>query len=255
MNNSEAEMEDAFWIGSYGRGGGDFEHLPFGVAVSDGASESMLARRWATRLAEAFGQERRAARTTQGFLAAYHNAVSGWDEVVANYVLERNGRCAPIQWYEEPGLSKGAYATIIAVDFYERRSGKAANWRAAAVGDSCLFQIRDEALIRAFPLERSEAFSYRPPLLSSRLIDDAIVTRHIKALRGDWISGDAFYVMTDALAAWFLKGVEAHKRPWAPLRDLGTDAAEADFAGFVEDLRCQKAIHDDDTTLVRIDLH
>src|SRR6266487_5695625 len=103
--SSLQEYEDAAWVGPDGNGSGEMQQRSLKVAVADGASESLLAGRWARRLVEIFGKARSATRTRAGFIAAYHDAVSGWDQEVLKYTAEREERGAPIQWYEEPGLA------------------------------------------------------------------------------------------------------------------------------------------------------
>jgi hypothetical protein len=98
------------------------------------------------------------------------------------------------------------------------------------------------------------AFSYQPPLLASRGADDDALRRHISMKANDWERGDSFYLATDALAAWFLRAIEAEGRPWEPLRDLDTLDAELDFAEWVDEQRDLGEMHNDDTTLVRIDM-
>ena len=93
---------------------------------------------------------------------------------------EREKRSSPIQWYEEPGLAKGAHATILAAEFRDSRRGRTPAWNAAALGDSCLFQVRDESLYASFPMESSSSFTYQPPLLGSRGADEEALRRHVR---------------------------------------------------------------------------
>jgi hypothetical protein len=252
--SSAQEYEDAAWVGPYGNGSGEIQQRSLTVAVADGASESLLAGRWARRLVETFGRARSATRTRAGFIAAYSEAVISWEREVLEYTAEREERGAPIQWYEEPGLAKGAHATILAVEFSDGREGRPSTWKAVGLGDSCLFQVRDESLYASFPMSDHATFSYQPPLLASRGADVEVLRRHIKTKAKDWERGDSFYLVTDALAAWFLRTNETVGRPWEPLRDLDTHDAELDFAGWVDEQRDLGQMHNDDTTLVRIDM-
>jgi hypothetical protein len=252
--SSLQEYEDASWVGPDGSGNGEIQQETVRVAVADGASESLLAGRWARRLVAVFGTAKRATHTKHGFVAAYREAARGWDEEVEKYTTEREQRGAPIQWYEEPGLAKGAYATIVAAEFNDGRQDRPPIWRAVGVGDSCFFQVRDESLYASFPLSEATAFSYQPPLLASRGIDDNVLRRHIQLKAKDWERGDSFYIATDALAAWFLRTLEAGGRPWEPLRDLDTLDAELEFEEWVDQKRDLGEMHNDDTTLIRIDM-
>jgi hypothetical protein len=65
--SSLQEYEDAFWVGPNSDGEGEIRQRFLRVAVADGASESMLAGRWANRLVTVFGTARNAARTKLGF--------------------------------------------------------------------------------------------------------------------------------------------------------------------------------------------
>jgi Protein phosphatase 2C len=252
--SSLSEYEDAFWVSPDGSGNGEIRQRALTVAVADGASESLLAGRWARRLTAVFGSAVNAACGEDKFAAAYSQAALGWDEEVLEYTLQREERGAPIQWYEEPGLAKGAYATILVVEFRDAQEEHHPMWKAAAVGDSCLFQVRDEALYASFPVDDPTAFSYQPSLLPSRGVEGDTLYRHIELKQSDWERGDSFYLATDALAAWFLRAVDTGHRPWEPLRDLDTLDAELDFAEWVDRQRDLGEMHNDDTTLVRIDM-
>jgi hypothetical protein len=232
---------------------GDVNELSLRVVVADGASESMLAGKWARWLTVNFGATGAATRSKPGFLAAYRAATEQWAFEVERYVEERDQRGTPIQWYEEPGLAKGAFSTVIVLDVSRDDEGQG-SWRAAALGDSCVFHVRGDAVRLSFPLEDAAAFSNQPPLLPSRAADEELVRRNISLRRADWRPGDTFYVVTDALAAWFLRASAADQRPWEPLRDLDT-ADAPDFSTWVGLKRDEGELRDDDTTLVRIDLY
>jgi hypothetical protein len=249
------ECEDASWVGPDGLGFGELEGKSLRIVVADGASESLLANRWAKRLSSTFGSASSPIRTRKGFVAAYRVAVNEWTREVADYAAEREARGVPIQWFEEPGLEKGAHSTIVAVEFLDGRDEAPPSWRAVAIGDSCLFQVRNERLHASFPMQDANAFSHQPPLLSSRGGDDSVVSRHVALHSGAWQHDDSFYVVTDALAAWFLRSAHAGGRPWVPLRDLNTSDFDLDFEAWVNTRRDEGSMHDDDTTLVRVDLY
>lgn len=223
----------------------------FTVAIADGASSSMLAGRWARRLVEVFGDARGAARAKNQFVAAYQETALLWGGEVLEYTNEREQRGVPIQWYEEPGLAKGAYATLLVVEFADGRGDHSPKWKAAAIGDSCLFQVRDDSLYSCFPIKNADEFSYQPPLLPSKVADDGALRRNICLGTQDWEPEDSFYIVTDALAAWFLRNWDAGGKPWVPLRDFNVDT---DFATWVDRKRDLNELQNDDTTLVRIDI-
>jgi hypothetical protein len=73
-------------------------------------------------------------------------------------------------------------------------------------------------------------------------------------MEGAWDPGDAFYLMTDALACWFMREVEEGRMPWGVLRDLDTSGEIKPFREWVGDLRMDRAIRNDDVTLLRVDI-
>jgi len=249
------ECEDASWVGPDGSGAGDFEIGSLRIVVADGASESLLAGRWARRLSSSFGTGKNPTRVKSGFIATYFAAVDEWTREMAEYQADREERGVPIQWFEEPGLTKGAHATVVVVEFLEGQQGAPSFWKAAAVGDSCVFQVRDEKLLASFPMQEVGAFSHQPPLLSSRGGENEVIRRHVRLTSGDLDHEDSFYIVTDALAAWFLRLAHAGGRPWEPLRDMNTMDFNVDFESWVNSQREEGGMDNDDTTLVRIDLY
>src|SRR5205085_7776817 len=73
------------------------------------------------------------------------------------------GKALP--WYAEEKLRDGAFAALagLALTATEDRL----RWNALAIGDSCMFHVRGEELLAAFPLAAASSFGSRPHLLSS----------------------------------------------------------------------------------------
>src|SRR5262249_40427962 len=124
-------------------------------------------------------------------------------------------------------------------------------WRALAIGDGCLFVVRAGKLTRAFPLERSEQFSNRPSLLSSKARANAGVWDEVATVEGELQVSDRLLLMTDALAQWFLVETEMGRRPWAALAKLTTPEQ---FSAFIDCLRAGGALRNDDVTLVNLEV-
>ena len=125
-------------------------------------------------------------------------------------------------------------------------------FEAVALGDSCLFQIRDGTLILQFPLTYSSEFNNRPLLISSNPARNSRVLENFKFVRGEWRTGDQFYLITDALAAWSIREAEAGRAPWSFFKGLGTDAQAEPFAEWIAALRRTGQIRNDDVTCVRL---
>jgi hypothetical protein len=246
------------------------------AVLCDGASESLLARDWArllaVRLAERQSGTVPAAASIRRTASAITAAADAWEEWLDAYLKQREATGRPPAWYERPGLERGAYATLLTVAFDPPApraqvddelmtvadavvaSGvQGWHWQAAALGDTCLFHVRDEQLLSAFPIENSSAFGTNPPLAASRNADRSVLTRHIKVAKGWCESGDQLYLATDALAAWFLQAVEAGTSPWAVLRDYAVRDHE-EFEAFVAEQRAAGSLRNDDVALVHIDI-
>jgi hypothetical protein len=217
--NSEQEYEDAFAASA--------ERARF--AVADGASESSFAGEWARLLA-------------QGFVAG---ARRPWDDVAWIESLRERWKTEvgrkPLPWYAEMKREQGAFATFLGLAL--RRPDL---WRAVAVGDCCMVQVRAGELVTSFPLASSEEFGNRPALIGSR---GGRATPQQKA--GRWLPGDLFLLMTDALAQWCLREHERGQQPWSLFRPLlEQDEPAACFASLVAEMREHYELKNDDVTLL-----
>lgn len=234
------------------------------VAVSDGATESLLARQWAAMMTEEFVVASHAVGDALAFAETACALSARWPSAVESYVAQRESAGRPLRWYERPGLEKGAFATLLALNL--RVNSQPADgrqdtprpespavigeWRSAALGDTCLFHVRDERLQVAFPLNESCAFGTSPALLGSSGADSQVIMNHVDFADGTVAEGDDFFVCTDALAAWFLAGTERGDRPWEVLRDL----SESGFAEWVSESRRTDGLRNDDVTLIHLDI-
>ncbi|MBI4582974.1 MAG: protein phosphatase 2C domain-containing protein [Planctomycetes bacterium] len=238
--NNDSEYEDAFWPGKPLHG----EATCFRFAVADGATETSYSRIWAKQLVRYFCKSRPdAAFIGEGL----RDLQQRWSTIV---------RKRPLPWYAEEKIRLGAFASILGVVLYDdvRCDGHHGKWEAIALGDSCLVQMRGEEVLARFPLDNSASFTNRPHLLSSNPAHNNRVLEHLRRIEGTWQPDDAFYLMTDALACWFMREVEEGRMPWIFLRDLDTSGEVKPFPEWVEGLRIEKAIRNDDVTLLRVDI-
>ena len=116
-----------------------------------------------------------------------------------------------------------------------------------------LVQVRGDEIIKAFPVTESSSFTNRPNLMASLSVLNGSDTYMVQSEAGTWGFDDTFFLMTDAIACWFLKEREIGKQPWNLLRDLGTQG-QVSFREFVAKLRSSRAMQNDDVTLMRIDI-
>ncbi|GIW79926.1 MAG: hypothetical protein KatS3mg105_1733 [Gemmatales bacterium] len=221
--NSTDEYEDAFAASAkLGR-----------FAIADGATESAFASEWARLLVERFVEEPFRHKTQ----------FANWlPDVQKRWLKAVNGKKLP--WYAESKFEQGAFATFLGLVLTKTR------WRAVAVGDSCLFQIRDGKLVTGFPVTRSDDFNNAPKLIGSRSPPKELQSQ----ADGKWQSKDHFYLMTDALAQWFIRNNEKGKRPWREVERISAGKDKKAFVEWIDSLRTKEGLRNDDVTLMIIGL-
>lgn len=266
QGNSEDECEDSHCI--FPKTSLNKRHFGSVVAViSDGASESMFARAWSDTIAW------RAARrgyyvpeTLAGPGSSFRHLItqlmSHWERWLAEYINKRTVDGRPLRWYEEAKLASGAFATLLAVrlDYgISQRASKGKGggfWHAAALGDSCVFQVRGDEVISFFPIESSADFGSAPNLLGSNSNLD-LVCQRTAFFNGPFRRGDDFFLMSDALAAWFLTAVEnAHpselKEILDQLREFSRSGDRPTFKSWLSYLIASGTLQNDDVTFIHI---
>ncbi len=226
-NHTENECEDAF---SY-----EMEEK-LRCAVADGATNSSYSTNWSKLL------------------------VTDYVESSGNCLVERLGSLqarwhAGIHWdnlrfpFREKAMA-GDHSTLIGLSFYPS-GDDGGTWEALAVGDSCLFHVRADTLIRSFPLQKSSEFNDFPSLLSSTTRNIGQLQCAVKTCKGDYQTKDLFLLATDAAARWFIGRSEEGVKPWLEIEKLCTAEELNDF---ILSLRKTRSIEDDDVTMLRIDL-
>jgi len=240
QGNEDSEYEDAFWP----RKSVERRTTCFRCAVADGATETSYSGVWANQLVRYWCRNYSAvAFDPDGF----RNLQQRWSAIV---------RRRPLPWYAEEKVRQGAFAAILGLVLYDDidRESSGRHWQAVAVGDSCLVQMRGEEVLVRFPIADSAAFTNRPHLLSSNPAYTGQVVDHVRNMVGNWQADDAFYLMTDALACWFMRETEEGRTPWRVLRDLNTSDEVKPFREWVETLRTKGVMRNDDVTLLRVDV-
>ncbi|KJK56017.1 hypothetical protein UK12_25060 [Saccharothrix sp. ST-888] len=240
---------------------------PVAASVCDGATESVLAKDWARLLAATSAAS---ALTDPGLFSSSTafeefatNAVGQWDPWLERYTSRRATEGRPLKWYEQTKLVGGAYATMLSVRITPSPlpcSGSRENlttalwqWQAAALGDTCLFHIRDDVPIRSFPVEHAGDFDTVPDLFGSRNHDSALLSSRTRFAEGTCLPGDRLLLMTDALAAWFLAAPEPADA-LHQLLEFGGPHDTAAFFNWLEGLRARQELRNDDVAIVRIDV-
>ncbi len=100
-------------------------------------------------------------------------------------------------------------------------------------------------------MEKAESFDNSPYLVASKTTKS--LHRHgegVTVMQGTWLPGDVFLLATDAISQWLLAQHEAGRPQWALMRALG----QTTFVPLVEKLRELGALHNDDSTLLRVEV-
>ena len=237
----ESEYEDAFFPDRVFRR----DISEFRCAVADGASESAFSGEWARLLVRGYCRRR--------------------------VGLERLQRCwlrfvtrRPAPWYLEAKIKRGAHAALVGLAIRDDEASEpfGGSWEAEAVGDSCLFHVRGNELLTVVPISESGEFDNNPHLICTDAATSfGLVKSQVTVFSGKWRPRDSFYLLTDALAQWSLAEHEAGRAPWAMFRGLrhaddpgAGNAEHRCFQAVVAELREQGELHNDDTTLLRVEV-
>jgi hypothetical protein len=222
----------------------DAEESTFRFALADGATESARSGPWAKQL-----------------VRALHKSGPDFDRLCQDLPkLQATWRAAatrsPLPWYAEERVRRGAFAAVLGLELTDERRTKRSSgrWSALAIGDTCLFHVRGADLVHWFPIGESALFSNSPTLLSSDPAANSAVLDKIQFSRGRWFARDRFYLMTDAVACWFLSSVEANAVPWPLLNSFGTPVEEIPYPSFIGVLRERREIRNDDSTFTRVEI-
>jgi len=232
--NSEDEYEDAFCVPVERL----FPQQSYHCAVADGATETSFSGPWAALLVEAWSMGTLDARDEEAWKTQLPPLQDAWHEAVGEKQLP---------WYAEEKARAGAFAALLGLTL--RVDGEVRSYDCTAAGDACLFHVRGDALLAAFPIATAAGFNARPALLSSNTTQNEDLARLPVYQHGEWEQGDRFYLVTDALACTLLACHEAGDAPWPALDKL---ADEEDFRRFIGEAREERSLRNDDVTLVRL---
>ena len=234
----------AFWLAKEGNRSEEWEdacaysEARSLLAVSDGASSSFRARDWASILVAQFLEAPPRGELEKSFEGWVAGCAEQFDALPAS-----DGDA----WYVEEAASRGAFATFLGLGFRPTDRGDCAEWTALAVGDTCLFQIRDGRRIGAFPLDDPDSFTSTPALLTTVERTQGYGARTAVVTRGTCVAGDTFLVATDALSKWMLRAEREDADLWASLACLRNEG----FLTLMSHLRGAGAIENDDITMLR----
>jgi hypothetical protein len=219
-------------------------------AIADGASTAYLSGLWATVLVDGFGSYSDEITNTNFFdLIQTLILTENWNPQLADYIKKREDEGKPLSWYDEMALQNGAASTLLVISFSLEEKEVKDNFSVLAIGDSCLFQVRNNELITKFPLNSSADFDNSPLLISNDPKRNEPLQEKISYLvNQSLLPGDKLFLMTDALASWFFQEYEKENKPWEIIEEQIVD--KASFENWIEQLRENKLMRNDDVTLM-----
>ena len=234
--NTASENEDASWPRASSELQQDGRSVR--VAIADGATSSAFSQVWSRLLVRDFGKRDLNAENLEQRL---ERLAKVWKRAVSR---------PDAPWSVKAKLRLGSFAAFVGL---ELREGDAAGrgpgrWSGIACGDSVLFHLRRGQPLTVFPPLTSADFLNAPYLLGTT--GERRGAGGLQSAAGEWCDGDRFYLMTDALARWFLLCTETGSDPWQGLPRVAAFADDASFAEWIDSLRSRREIKNDDCTLM-----
>lgn len=226
-----SECEDAIGV--------NLEALRF--AVADGATEAFDARNWAERLAARWVLDEPPALSVETFKA--------WVATQGEW-LQANWQGRELSWYAEEKARKGSFAAFVGVQF-ELTQEAGRRWRAIALGDSCLIQLRGGAISAALPISDYKNFTATPLLVSSQAAAQRALAQLV-VHSGSIETGDVFLLLSDAAAAWYLKLSIEREALLKRFDFLLASGQNKELARMFDDERRAQRMRDDDVAVIRI---
>jgi len=204
-------------------------------AISDGATEASFSKEWSDLLVSSYNDNFFDIKNFQDTLIKIS---ASWNTVTSSIKLP---------WYAEQKAETGSFATFtgITINICEE------TFKAVAIGDCNLFQIRDSVLLNAFPNLSVEDFGNTPNLLATNQKYQTDLTKNVLYHKGTIKSNDIILLTTDALAAWIFTQIDLGAKPWNHLLNL-IENYKGDFENWLNNKRSENEIKNDDVTLVII---
>ncbi len=211
------------------------------IAIADGATESSFAKEWSNLLTKSFDKFNLPLKAT---------LLTKLPELRKKLEVFLKDKQLP--WYAQEKAENGAFSAFLGI----RIDLENHNYEALAIGDCCLFHVRNEAVIKHFPVKNSAEFGNNPYLISSKPNKNADLENYIVEEKEDLNKGDILFLMSDALAHWFMKYNEINEHPWKILLGFnGKNKEEKQkFNSWLTERRASKEIKNDDVVLAIIEL-
>jgi len=214
------------------------------IAIADGVSSSLFPREWANILVQAFCNDR---LVSVSFLQkSWRSWLKPLQQNWRTFYLEN---IAILPWWAKGSdIKSHGRSTFVGLELKPHPEQGRYHWSALTVGDSCLFIVnRQSQQLRSLPISKSSEFSNQTDSWGSLPEQESTPPRFWS---GDCAPNEYFLLATDALAKWILQNYESGGQDWTRLVQITHRDA---FAGFVDRLRVNNAIADDDTSIIIVE--
>lgn len=207
------------------------------VAVADGATATAFSGQWAELLVRAYCER----------------PFAGWDDFVTRSEAEAKKWASDVYsqdrpWHALMRAQSGGAAAIAGIEIFSNER----KWSAVALGDSCIFQVRDEHICFMLPPYEAEQFGNHPRLISTDVAKNVGLASAYESASGRYEPGDRFVLATDAASEAFLRAAERNEGVHDWLRALsGSKETAREFIG---SLRESRDIRDDDVAVVMVEV-
>jgi hypothetical protein len=207
------------------------------AAIADGVSSSLFASSWAQLLVRA--------AVDQPPTVEDPKALGTW------LGRQRQQWRAPIDveklaWHQRAKFKDGAFTTLLWVELDAADVSGAFPMHCHSLGDCCLFHVRDNEVLRAFPYEHSSMFDTTPKMVGSAPGQKG-ARLEFDTLHDVCRAGDLLMLCTDALAVRLLTQLEAGASlAW----DTFWNLTQITYSEYIIRLREQQQIRYDDTTVL-----
>lgn len=213
----------------------NFEHNKF--AISDGVSKSFFPKIWSEILVNKYVNQKDWKDNNEFIVESQKDWKSKVDKIVNQ---------PETKWFTKSQYNRKdpALATFVGLQFLESDQ----KWIAQALGDSFLFFIpKDSTEIEIKLSTKPEpiVFDNFPDYLSS--IGNSHKGKK-KSIKGEKIKEGTFYLMTDALAEWFLFNTEQAKQT------LDNIKTQEQYLETIENERNANRLNDDDSAVLILEL-
>lgn len=209
--------------------------------IADGATEGFGSRYWARLLVKHWTRSERPIITPEQLIS--------WATALGSR-FERHWRRRKLPWFAEEKAQSGAFAAFVGLNFIE--SQEQLYWQAVAIGDACLVLLRHNTVITSFPLDNPEDFGFRPVLLPSNSNGRQRILDRVEIRSAPVNAADSFYLLTDAIAVWFLRAAKSAPEEITKLEQMLDRGKHTELAEFLNSARSNGALRNDDIGIVRV---